>query len=48
MSEQLLDDAQVSPVLEQMRGETVPQHVRRHVSCNAGAARAPRDPQPEC
>ena len=32
--QQFLDDPQVCAVLEQMRGETVPQHMRRDVPSN--------------
>jgi hypothetical protein len=35
MAEQLLNHAQVRAVLQQMRRETVPQHVRRDVALDA-------------
>ncbi len=39
MAKQFLDDAQIGAVFQQMRGETVPQHVRRDVArrCRPGA-----------
>src|SRR5262245_56388187 len=45
---QLLNDPQVCSVLQQMRREAMPQHMRCDVARNAGAARALLDPQPEC
>lgn len=38
MPEQLLDDAQIGPVLEQVRREAMAQHVRGHVARDAGPA----------
>ncbi len=49
VSEQQLHDAQVGAVIEQMRRERVPQHVRRQ--CGRRDARANRvalDQRPEC
>ncbi len=48
VAEQFLDDAQVSAMLEQVRGETVTQHVGRDVARNARALHASFDAQPEC
>src|SRR5256885_16129175 len=48
MAEQFLDDPQVCAMLEQMRRETVPQHVRSDVSSNPRAPDPLFDPQPEC
>ena len=39
VAEQFLDDAQIRAMLQQVRREAVPQHVRRHVALHAGAAR---------
>src|ERR1039458_6361557 len=48
MAEQFLNHAQVRAMLQQMRRETVPQHVRRDVPLNSGAANAILDVQPKC
>src|SRR5947207_5767910 len=37
VTEELLDDAQVGAAVEQMRGERVPQRVRRHADRQTGA-----------
>ena len=47
MAEQLLDDAQVGAVLQQVGREAVPQHVGSHVARNVGAADTLFDAQPE-
>lgn len=47
MPEQLLDDAKIGPMLEQMGGETVPEHVRRQGTLNTGLAGAFFDAAPE-
>ena len=47
VAQQLLDNAQVGAVLQQMRREAVPQHMRRDVAGDAGAAYALFDAQPE-
>jgi len=47
VAEQFLDDAQVGAVVEQVRGEAVPEHVRGNVAGDAGAPGAAFDPQPE-
>ena len=44
--QQFLDHAQVRAVLQQMRGETVSQHVRRHVAGHPCTPHAPFDAQP--
>ena len=38
VTQQLLDDAQIGPVLQQMCGEAMAQHMRRDISPNAGAS----------
>src|SRR5437773_11847941 len=48
VTEQFLNHAQVRAVIEQVCGETVPQHVRRDISCNARQAHAALDAQPKC
>ena len=47
VAEQFLDHAQIRAVLQQMRRETVPQHVRRDVALNPGAADPIFDAQPQ-
>ena len=47
MAEQFLDDAQIRPMLQQMGGEAVSQHVRGHVSFNARPADAIFDAFPQ-
>jgi len=47
VTKQLLNHTQVRAMLQQVRGETVPQHVGRDVARNAGQPHAPLDPQPE-
>jgi hypothetical protein len=46
MAEKFLNDPQVSPVLQQMRGKTVPEHVRRDIFSNISPRHPPFDPQP--
>ena len=48
MAEQFLDDAQIRAVFQQMRGETVPQHVGRDVAFDARKFHPVLDPQPHC
>ena len=48
MPQQLLNDAQVRAMLEQMRRKTVPQHVRRDIARNSCALRPLLYAQPEC
>ena len=45
--QQFLNHPQVRPVLQQMRREAVPQHVRRDVAGNPGASHAALDVQPQ-
>ena len=47
VAQQFLDDPEVGAMIEQMGGETVTKHVRRHISFETGASGAPLDPQPE-
>ena len=47
MAEQFLDHAQIRAVLQQMRREAVPQHMRRHIARNPGACDAIFDVQPK-
>src|SRR4030095_4676016 len=47
MTEQFLNDSQVRPVLQQMRGKTVPQHMWRDVARNACTTSALFDAKPE-
>ena len=47
VAEQFLDHPQVGAVFEQVRGETVPQHVRRNVARDAGEAHARLDAFPQ-
>ena len=46
VAEQFLNDPQVGAVLEQVRRETVPQHVRRDISLDAGKAAPFLDARP--
>ena len=48
MAEQLLDDAQIGPVIEQVRGAAVAQHVRRElvIGVESGAAAVLLDHRP--
>ena len=48
VAEQFLNDPQVGAVLEQVCGETVPQHVRRDVAIDAGQAASFFDATPQC
>ena len=48
VTEQFLDDAQIGSMLQQMRREAVPEHVRRHIPGNAGAVHPLLNPKPEC
>ena len=47
VAEQLLDHPQIRAMLQQMRGKTVSQHVRRDIALHARAANAIFDPQPQ-
>ena len=47
MAEQFLDHTQVRAMFQQMRGKTVPQHVRRDVARHPGVAHPILDSQPE-
>jgi len=47
VAEQFLNHPQVRTVLQQVRRETVPQHVRRDVALDARAANAILDAQPQ-
>lgn len=47
VSEQFLNHPQIRAVLQQMRGKTMPQHVRRDVALNAGARDSIFNSQPE-
>jgi hypothetical protein len=42
--EQLLDHSEVRPVIQQVRGETVAQHVRRYVTANSSPSHPLLDP----
>ena len=46
VAEQFLDHPQIRAVLQQMRCETVPQHVRSDVPCNPRAPGPIFNPQP--
>src|SRR5471030_3318240 len=48
VAEQFLDDTQIRAMLQQMRREAVPQHVRRDIALNSGAPDAIFDVQPKC
>ena len=48
VTEQLLNHAQIRPVLQQVRREAVPQHVRRDIARHAGSPHATLDAQPKC
>ena len=48
VAEQFLDDAQVRAVLQQMRREAVPEHVRGDIARRSGPAHASFDAQPQC
>src|SRR5689334_20618809 len=47
MTEQFLDDAQICTVLEQVRGETVPQHMRCYIALDASEPDATFDSLPQ-
>ena len=47
VSEQFLDHPQVCSMFQQMRGEAVPEHVRRHVAAHTRPAHSPLDAQPK-
>ncbi len=47
VAEQLLNHPQVGAIFQQMRCETVPEHVRRDVAPNARPPHPSFDPQPE-
>ena len=46
VAEQFLDDPQIGAVFQQMRGETMTQHVRRDVAFNARTPGPDLDPFP--
>ena len=46
MAEQFLNDPQVGPIVQEMGGEAVAEHVRGHVAVNARTADALFDAQP--
>ena len=48
MAEEFLDHPQVCPVCQQVRGKTVPQHVRSHMPFNPGPQHRLGNALPEC
>lgn len=48
MAEEFLDDAEVGAIFEEVRGETVAEHVRGDIALNARETNAFLDVQPEC